>query len=180
LELEQRAVEALNSLAGCDDLVGQIDGGKARAASAAHVHSACTSIGRCPEEETSARAAFEALRGCGLYAPEESGVAPFDESLVSLPEALSSAVPLARLLGSGGDKIVEDFCASSVLPAGEVSENLSDAPSVPYIDPRLKHDKNKYARFIRRLYDAGMVEYRAIVREQVGVFACVKRTVGCA
>ena len=175
-ELEARAVSALNDMAGCSDSGTHLGGGRSRAASVAFVHDACAALGPCPEEETNARAAFEALRGSGLHSVEDSHVAPYDASKVSLPDSASHAVPLAQLWGAGGSKLVEDFCAENVLLPEAASERLEQAPHSPYVDSQLRHNRKSYSAFVRRLAAAGMIEFRRSCVETVGLFFVRKKS----
>jgi len=138
--------------------------------------SACSDLGQCPEEESNSLAAFEALRGCGLYQEEEAKVAPFDMSLVSLPEAGNEPVPLEELWGPGGHEQVSEFIFSKLLPRGDADAKLLSAPRVPYHDPVLRRGSKQYLRLIRRLHAAGMIEFSRSCAEKVGLFFVRKKS----
>ena len=72
-------------------------------------------MGRPPEGMTRQGALSELLAGRGYLGESASTVAPLDIDLLSLPRA-GSPVPLAALLGPGGQQVVEDFIRRKVLP----------------------------------------------------------------
>ena len=138
-----------------------------------HVLNHCADLGPPPSDLTPAEASEE-LRGAGIYDDPASTVRPFDSSLVSLPEAGSRPVPLADLYGTGGCDFVKGFISDSLLETGAVAEQLKSAPRKAYMDPILSGSPKVYAKFIRRLFEAGMISFSKTYVEQVGMFFVVK------
>ena len=124
-----------------------------------------------PPPDLHPQGAFEALRGSTVYEDPSSTVAPFNDALVSLPDSSNIPVSLAELYGTGGDKYVNDFIHSSVLEPSEAASRVVDAGlQGPYMDTVLRHNPKLYAKFVRRLSAARMVEFRSSAIESVGLF----------
>ena len=87
-----------------------------------------------------------------------SAVKSYEPALLSLPADGSQPVPLATLLGEGGQKVVDDFCTSRLLGENDARAGLKRCGVTRcYSDPKLLQPK-VYEGFIRRLLEAGVVE----------------------
>ena len=175
-QLADRATRTLNSLAGADSCGESAGVGPARSAALSHIFTACSDLGHCPEEEENSLAAFEALRGSGLYQEEEAKVAPFDMTLVSSPDPGNRPLPLEQLWGDGGAEQVSEFIHEKLLSGGESRARLDGAPRRPYNDPALRRGSRSYVRLLRRLASAGMIEYAFSSAEVVGLFFTRKKS----
>ena len=167
------AVGALNSLAG---FAWEQPAGEERrvrdGAVREHIVHSALSMGAPPPDLTPAEA-LGALRGASVYDTDDevSHVLPLDPRTVSLPSSGFSAVALDRLYGEGGADFVDGFCRDSVLEKNEAHAALDAGPERVYMDPELASDKFKYAAFVCRLVDAGVVELVGTPPcEEVGFF----------
>lgn len=124
--------------------------------------------------DVSGSEALGELRSKPPYGGEPSSVVSLDLDKVSLPAAGSEAASLQSILGSRAENFVKRL-ESKVLPESVVRDRkAASALKKPYFDPILKAQPRMYALFCRRLFDAGLIEYRQQVKKVVGAF-CVKK-----
>ena len=172
-----RAIGALNDLAGRPQAPGAPGLAERLPHRLVHerVRRAAVELGP-PPPDLSPAGALRELRGAGVYEDLDSPVVSFDDSLVSLPEAGNTPVPLGQLLQDVGDLDVEASIHEQLLRSEEVESNLLAAPRQPYMDTILRSDARAYARLVRRLSDAGMVTYTDSPREKCGLFFARKKS----
>ena len=78
---------------------------------------------------------------------------------MSLRPAGAVLIALSELLGDADFFTFED-ASSCVEPTSRMTRKLQDAGvETPFMDPGLRHDQKKYARVLRRLLAAGMLDY---------------------
>ena len=133
------------------------------------IHDAVRQLGPPPDGQTPA-GAFSELRGCSVYDDPGSQVASYDFARVSLSDLGAAPVELSELYGDGGVECIEDLISNSLLRFEEAGDAFGRAPPVPYHDEVLRTSRGEYARFLRRLLAAGMIEFDSDVCEQVGFF----------
>jgi hypothetical protein len=130
-----------------------------------------------PPADLSPSEALAELRGSLHYdgIAGNHNVVPVDLSLLSLPPVGNIPVPIAKL-GYDGTVLthVQEFCKQILLPTANAKMNLRDAPSQPYIDPRLRH-RGAYLKFIRKLRDSAIIDFSSHFLEQVGAFCVSKK-----
>lgn len=103
---------------------------------------------------------LQQLRAFDGYGEDQipSTIRSYSPELLSLPSSGNRAVPLDELLGSSGCDIVGEFQRSRVLRKDEARKNLAGCGvRHAYTDPRLRHPAT-YRAFVKRLFDAGLVE----------------------
>ena len=120
-------------------------------------------------EELRVSEGYEAL-------PTSSPLGSFDPELIALPAIGGQPVPLASLWGEDGQREVEDFIRTQTLGAAEAEEKKrSIGLTKTYEDPQFK-DHNKYAGFVKRLYDLSLVDVSlAKPQEAVSIFFVKKK-----
>ena len=173
-------VITLNCLYSGDEGKGNFDGTSGRPTAAQsccldRLYGAVRAVGK-PPPGLDGPGAFNELRARQGYATEPATLAPLSVDLVSLPSPGSIPSPLERILGGEAVK-VERVLSSKLLTRARAAENAaSSGLKSPYYDPLIKHNKRLYADLIRKLHDAGVVEFRRSCREHVGIFTVWKKS----
>ena len=141
-----------------------------------HIAQSIDSLGGPPVELTSA-AALRELRGPGQYlVGPVAAAAPYQEELLSWPAEGSHPVALATLWGDGGLEKVGSFLTNELLPAPVAAERVGQSTlKKPHWDPRLLSRK-RYTSFINQMRSRGLVDFRADIKQQVGVFCVSKKS----
>ena len=135
---------------------------------------AVRSVGK-PPPDLDGPGAFNELRARQGYVGEPATLAPLSVDLVSLPRSGSSPSPLEKILGDGA-RYVERVLTAKLFDRARAGDNIAASGlKVPYYDPHIKHNKRIYCDLVRRLHQAGVVEYRRSCREHVGVFTVWKK-----
>lgn len=94
------------------------------------------------------------------YAGEPSTLVSLDVESLSLPSPGFAPVDIASIGGDFGKSVVERL-EQKILPERlRVEKEEHERPVRPYYDPVLRRRPRVYARFVRRLLDAGLVEMR--------------------
>eukprot|EP00438_Fugacium_kawagutii_P028256 Skav200691 [mRNA] locus=scaffold6391:1205:6504:+ [translate_table: standard] len=90
--------------------------------------------------------------------PTSSPLASFDPELVALPSGALSPVPLDSLVGQDGQFQVEDFTKTQTLVSDEAMRTIGRLGlGRSYEDPQFR-DRSKYASFIKKLLNLGMLD----------------------
>ena len=175
-EMCAEAVDALNLFAGAGEYNPRANSHPAasHARIREFIHDAVRQLGPPPDGQTPAGALSE-LCGCSVYDDPGSQVASYNFARFSLPELGAAPAELSELYGDGGVEFIEDFNSKSFLRSEEAGDPLGRAPPVPYHDEVLRASRSEYARFLRRLLAAGMIEFDSDVCEQVGFFFVTKK-----
>ena len=175
--LAEEAVATLNELYGnsANDVGVQSSPTAAQAESLTRIHQAAQQFGQPPEGMTGEGALRELLAKTG-YDGEPSTLVPLDVDALSLPSPGFTPVALEEIGGGFGRKVVERL-EEKLLPDIQGEENIKKTGlRRPYSDPVLRRRPRVYARFLRRLLAAGLVELRlARPRRRVGAFAVRKK-----
>ena len=116
------------------------------------------------------------LRGKGVYATSPSHMAPFSNSLLSVPTSIAGSPVITQLLGEQEVNFLEGYKALMLRPPSEV-EQLDEmhGPIKAYTDPLLRKNRRIYAAFIKRLKKIGMVTYSRSAKCVLGVFFVRKK-----
>ena len=153
---------------------GPISSGQAHALE--FVEDACRRVGAPPL--LSGPEALEELRVAEGYddLPTSCPLGSFNPDLVSLPSEGMNPVPLECLWGEGGQQEVEDFTVHQTLCIAEARERLDQCGlSKCYEDPQFR-DRRKYASFLHRLLDLGLITLGLEPAvETVGIFFVKKK-----
>ena len=173
-------IQALNSLYSGESIQPAMSDGPWSAAQTqmiAHIRASVDALGPCPEG-LDGKGAVSQLHAFDGYGEDQcpAAVASYNPELLSLPSAGNRAVPVAELLGDDGMEIVSAFCRTRLLDENEARRNLVDSGVQRcYTDPRLRNPST-YQSFVRRLSDAGLVQYSAKPgTEQIEMFCVSKK-----
>jgi hypothetical protein len=83
-----------------------------------------------------------------------------EENLLSLPPEGAEPKPLPVFLGPTGEDDVLQFIRTAVLPTQKQASHLSAASAPPdFIDPGLRRDRRRYARFAKKLLACGVLSF---------------------
>lgn len=111
------------------------------------------------------------LKGRSPYGSESSAsLAAYSYSRLSLPNDLSKAPAIERLLTAGASKMLKGFNAFMLRPLSE-TDALRELRQVrPYTDPTLKNNSRKYAKLVHRALGTGLVELSLDCICELGIF----------
>jgi hypothetical protein len=128
------------------------------------------------------RASAETLMCCRLsYLSEEqadSPVVPYDSARLSIPFVGHSAACAADVLDPAGRVVLEGFNKHMLLAPDAWSRVVHEGESIiPYMDPVLKHSPVQHALFVKKLWDAGMIDFTDSPLDVVTPF-CVSKKYG--
>ena len=153
------AAQALNFLTNSDSVAPASSlPTAAHAAVRRELTSAVRRLG-APPEGLDPAGAFAELRGASAYHEPDTHVVPYDHSLLSLPAEGRCPVSLQALLGREGPPTVDGFVNSCMLPSNLVGDRLRSLNlRAPYVDPLLASSPRSYAKFLRRLYAASLID----------------------
>ena len=139
------------------------------------IKSAVLNVGKPPSELTG-RGALDELQAKAGYTGEPAQLAPLQLDLLSLPPSGSSPSSFERILQGKAECFLKRL-ESKVLPDFEAGARLSASNlKAPYNDPIFRSKPRVYAAFCRKLFDAGLVEFRKGCKQQVGAFAVWKKS----
>ena len=139
------------------------------------IKSAVLNVGKPPSELTG-RGALDELQAKAGYTGEPAQLAPLQLDLLSLPPSGSSPSSFERILQGKAECFLKRL-ESKVLPDLEAGARLSASNlKAPYNDPIFRSKPRVYAAFCRKLFDAGLVEFRKGCKQQVGAFAVWKKS----
>eukprot|EP00435_Cladocopium_sp_Y103_P040424 s562_g11.t1 len=139
------------------------------------IKSAVLNVGKPPSELTG-RGALDELQAKAGYTGEPAQLAPLQLDLLSLPPSGSSPSSFERILHGKAECFLKRL-ESKVLPDLEAGARLSASNlKAPYNDPIFRSKPRVYAAFCRKLFEAGLVEFRKGCKQQVGAFAVWKKS----
>lgn len=139
-----------------------------------HLEEAAERFGRPPEGLTGPGALAE-LWSKTAYGGEPSALVPLDIDSFALSAVGFAPVDIASIGGTFGRRVVTRL-TQKILPAHLLREKEENDRAVrAYYALVLRHRHRVYARFIRRLRDAGLVEMRGGCDRRIGAFAVRKK-----
>ena len=119
---------------------------------------------------------FDEICGGADYLGKATTAVPLDLDLLALPNSSVEPRKLCDLLGPSGKSIIERFeldCVNSQMTVAEA--RINTGLSSPYLDPSLRRDCDKYHRFVKMLWERGMLDASFDVVSSIGVFAVSKK-----
>ena len=129
-----------------------------------------------PPEGITGQGALEELRTRPGYAGDPAHLAPMEIEKISLPGKGSVAATLQQILEEEAQSFSRRLL-SKVSAEKDVEQRKEvSGLQTPYMDPSLKHCSRRYAKFLKRLEEAGLIEYRRGCRERVGAFTVWKKS----
>ena len=123
---------------------------------------------------TATEAAREILGSCYDYMGSSCTVVPYDETTVSLPEALKTPVSLASVLAPG---TWAQLSLGTMLADDDVVEwrRRDGAGASSYTDERMRSDPDLMRSFALRLLRCGVAGVTATCKEEVTLFFVTKK-----
>ncbi|CAK0849368.1 unnamed protein product [Prorocentrum cordatum] len=163
----QEAVDGLNLLFGCDpqelSVPTQCEGTEAVGGcsplhGAIHQHLFATIASGMPDHVQTDHASFRELAGANAdYEMLACAVEPCDPANVSLPEGQVSPVVLTEFVSPELGRCLD---LDNVLADADVAEyRLRHEPVVSYTDVRIRGDEDVRLKFLRSLYDCGILGF---------------------
>ena len=171
--------------------------GVGSSACAAHVAHAFELLGGPPGDVEKKGALAALLLRSGQYADERADLAPYASEKLSLPEVLFNPIPLVKGLPASDQDLLSNWqstmladpsCNDDGHPLDTSDTHPSNIPNQqsnkpiptkPHNDPLLFASQKTYAKFLKRLYDAGMLTWKNSGRKRVegvlGVFFVKKK-----
>ena len=128
--------------------------------------------------ESSDEQAFADVCGGLDYHDDPTTFSPLEMSRLSLRPPGARPRPLSDLLGPHGASLSD--VNSCMEPDDRVAHKLKEAElEIPFMDPGVRRSQKLYGRLLRRMRDAGMLDFVGadrtdLVREMVGIFAVEK------
>ena len=119
------------------------------------------------------------LKGRGGYvaaAASQANLAPYEYSLLSVPECVADAPFLADILTAEACKTLEGYEKYMLRPREDVAR-IREERGAPgrHVDPTLLRSPRAYAKLVKRMHNNGMIDYTTTCYCELGVFFVWKK-----
>lgn len=170
------AIDALNHLYGCSGAPGDapLTTEPSAAQASAQRRVAAAVSGSLPENLLSGPEALRELLGSKSdYEQSDSSVVGYEADKVSLPSGLRAPVPFLEVAGS---EPRSELSLSHMLADDDVvSFREKYEPACLYLDANLRRSPSEYVRFLRRLFEVGILGFSREARGEVQPFFVRKK-----